>query len=578
MAAKVEPPSTVMEALRKVQSTSLLVPAMQREFVWRDDQIVALFDSAMRGYPVGTLLLWRLSADVAKKWRWFRCHTDLRRDQHANHQTTPVIGKTVDAVLDGQQRLTAFNIGVHGSVTFAKAGGQPEKRFLWLNATYQAKDLQPGVAKYQFSFHPDDWAARSTDGRWVKVSKASTLASRQEARAALGSGATVTEVDALDRLRKVLRLEPILLWQVIEDDDIDAILNIFIRANSKATQLGYDDMLLAIANSTWTKHDANEVKALRANLDNRFRLGISQTRIMKSALALSGAPQVGFRASNLTRPRLRAIDNDWDQIRDATWIAAHALHRFGLRRGTLTAENVLIPVAIYVHHRRLDAGWITGGASAKDRERVRRFVFRSLLQPEFWTGAVDQLLLLCRQVITSRPRQAQFPLKELSDAIEASKLGKRLSFRDEDIDGLVRMRYRDRNALLLLTAMYPDAAALEWLDKDHVFPKSKINPNALKSVGIPAARLSELVDMAEQLPNLCLLSDEDNRWWKQARMPAQWLDEVRRQAGTGQRSLRVRSLDLQHAPSSVATIEAFWDTRRARTRTRIKAVLGSTVV
>jgi uncharacterized protein with ParB-like and HNH nuclease domain len=34
------------------------LPAIQREFVWPSAKIESLFDSLLRGYPIGTLLLW----------------------------------------------------------------------------------------------------------------------------------------------------------------------------------------------------------------------------------------------------------------------------------------------------------------------------------------------------------------------------------------------------------------------------------------------------------------------------------------------------------------------------------------
>src|SRR5688500_18451790 len=35
------------------------LPNIQRPFVWSEDQIVRLFDSIMREYPIGTLLVWK---------------------------------------------------------------------------------------------------------------------------------------------------------------------------------------------------------------------------------------------------------------------------------------------------------------------------------------------------------------------------------------------------------------------------------------------------------------------------------------------------------------------------------------
>jgi len=38
----------------------LVLPAIQREYVWEPGQITALFDSLMRGYPIGGFLSWKV--------------------------------------------------------------------------------------------------------------------------------------------------------------------------------------------------------------------------------------------------------------------------------------------------------------------------------------------------------------------------------------------------------------------------------------------------------------------------------------------------------------------------------------
>lgn len=41
------------------------LPAIQREFVWKPEQIVGLFDSIMRGYPISSFLFWELRPENA---------------------------------------------------------------------------------------------------------------------------------------------------------------------------------------------------------------------------------------------------------------------------------------------------------------------------------------------------------------------------------------------------------------------------------------------------------------------------------------------------------------------------------
>ena len=42
---------TIEKTLKEIYKNYLVLPAIQREFVWRPTQITRLFDSLMRGYP-----------------------------------------------------------------------------------------------------------------------------------------------------------------------------------------------------------------------------------------------------------------------------------------------------------------------------------------------------------------------------------------------------------------------------------------------------------------------------------------------------------------------------------------------
>jgi hypothetical protein len=46
-----KPGGTIAEPLGRTQNKSYILPAIQREFVWKPEQIERLFDSLMQGYP-----------------------------------------------------------------------------------------------------------------------------------------------------------------------------------------------------------------------------------------------------------------------------------------------------------------------------------------------------------------------------------------------------------------------------------------------------------------------------------------------------------------------------------------------
>ena len=45
-------PTTIADAVKEIQSGDLVLPAIQREFVWEESKVVRLFDSVVRGYPI----------------------------------------------------------------------------------------------------------------------------------------------------------------------------------------------------------------------------------------------------------------------------------------------------------------------------------------------------------------------------------------------------------------------------------------------------------------------------------------------------------------------------------------------
>jgi len=53
-------PITIDKALQAITTHEYVLPAIQREFVWKPEQICAFFDSLMRRYPIGSFLFWEI--------------------------------------------------------------------------------------------------------------------------------------------------------------------------------------------------------------------------------------------------------------------------------------------------------------------------------------------------------------------------------------------------------------------------------------------------------------------------------------------------------------------------------------
>src|SRR4051794_20009975 len=71
-------PITIAKALDRVHRHGYVLPAIQREFVWSTMQIARLFDSLMRGYPVGSFLFWSVQKEKCRDYTFY----DFVRDYH----------------------------------------------------------------------------------------------------------------------------------------------------------------------------------------------------------------------------------------------------------------------------------------------------------------------------------------------------------------------------------------------------------------------------------------------------------------------------------------------------------------
>jgi len=53
--------TTINDALMNISSNKYLLPAIQRKFVWKSEQIEKLFDSILQEYPINTFMLWKIT-------------------------------------------------------------------------------------------------------------------------------------------------------------------------------------------------------------------------------------------------------------------------------------------------------------------------------------------------------------------------------------------------------------------------------------------------------------------------------------------------------------------------------------
>jgi hypothetical protein len=577
-----KPGGTIAAALEKIQRKSYVLPAIQREFVWKPEQIERLFDSLMQGYPFGTFLFWTVKPETSGRFKFYDFVLHYHQRDAAHCPELPTLhDQTVTAVLDGQQRLTALNIGLRGSMAMklpSKWWTNPDafpKKTLRLNLLASLEPDEDGIV-YDFRFLDDAQVERSEEAFWYNVPDIMAVSDVTDLNdwlvdAGLSGEQFKSAFRMLTKLYHVVKTNQLMYYYEEEAQDVERVLNIFIRLNSGGTVLSYSDLLLSIAVAQWKKVDArSEIHSLVDEI-NRIGTGftLSQDFVLKAGLMLSDIASVGFKVENFTQANMERLEANWPQIRAALVRTVELAASFGLNGQTLRADSALLPIAYYLYHRKAPANYTVSNQFAADRETIHSWLIRSLLKASgIWGSGLDTLLTALREVIQQKG-EASFPAAAVEQVMDSR--GKSLAFSPAEVEDMLALQYGDKRMFALLSMLFPFVNLRNQFHMDHVFPISRFTAAKLRKAGVPEDKIEDLGRMANELPNLQLLEGTANTEKRDA-LPAKWL--AAHYPNAGDQAHYCAMHDLGGIPEALDGFEQFHADRRERLRTRIKTVLG----
>jgi hypothetical protein len=213
---------SIRQAIERVLSGQLRIPAFQRGFVWDPERVAYLMDSIYKDYPFGALILWRTK-------------TQLRSERSLGPFELPARDPDypIDYVLDGQQRLTSV-FGVFQTEIEA----DPDSDTSWTKVYYDfeaERDLQ------ESQFVPIGPQEADPD-RYFPIGTFFDVIAYRAATQGL-SEERIREVDGVQAIFK----EAMLPTQLIETDDRGKVAIVFERVNRLGVELDTFQLL-----SAWT--------------------------------------------------------------------------------------------------------------------------------------------------------------------------------------------------------------------------------------------------------------------------------------------------------------------------------------
>ena len=484
-------PITIKDAIDYIDDGTYLLPAIQRKFVWSSDQIEVLFDSIMRGYPINSFMFWEVKDNAIKnRFKFYRFLNGYRQFFKEDNPDIDTRGyKDFYAVIDGQQRLTSIYIGLKGSYAYKS----PRKwlydtedaiptRHLYLNLSSRLPEENERQMVYDFQFLTKlEYGKKSADANsiWYSVNDIITFKSRDEVDNYIDSKGWLSKDFVKQTIRKLYEVifkEQLINYYLEKIQDIDIVLDIFIRTNRGGEPLSFSDLLMSITTANWQSDARKEIPDV---VNKVFEIGhpsflISKDFVLKTCLVLFN-DNIKFQVKNFDQSRVTEFEDNWDRIKKSILESFILLSSLGFNNHNLRAKNAVIPIIYYIYHGGIEDDINNPIRHKEDKQLIRKWLCMSLLKGIFG-GQSDMVLSGLRKAIkeelADKSKQARFPLDRIKDEFKANPT-KNLSFGDELIEGLLTIQKDAPDCFVILSLIYSHLNfGNQDYHKDHLHPAS----------------------------------------------------------------------------------------------------------
>jgi hypothetical protein len=325
------------QLLDEVASGRLRVPRFQRPFVWRPDQMLDLYDSIERGYPIGSVLVWETTMSVPSL-----------DDVAGIDIPEPPRDGTIAYLLDGHQRLsTLFGTLARRPVP----AGDDRRDRIWgiYRVLGEPDQRQP---RFRHWFRGDQPPGRLLPMQAVLRTMDFLAYARRLARDEETAADCDALVDEAEQLAQRIKSYKIPVVRLI-GGDLSHAVEAFSRLNSGGQQISPDQMVSALT----YRVDAGEtltdrITAIRESVGDSGFGDLPRDPVFQTIVAIAGEEDVqGARWAALADRLKDTLD---DAVRDAEVALHRAVQFLRYEAGVPLARLVPYPqqimlLAVFFH-------------------------------------------------------------------------------------------------------------------------------------------------------------------------------------------------------------------------------------
>jgi hypothetical protein len=408
---------SISDLIDDFEGGDIAIPEIQRDVVWKAEQVKDLIDSISQSYPCGSVILWE---PREKDRSLVRSMIRPERLEQFPNQLPRYF------LLDGQQRLTALASVFlpRETLKMLLIELEEEMPFIYINLKRFPHDVEAttDIAGYKFPWVPFH---RLFDGTLL-----------------LGDAGYATIPDVHSKVQKFVQMFrdykfPV---QIIRDRTYESVAEIFTRVNSQGTQLTGAEIHLARIVPHW-KGITKEFRIYRQELRQK-NYDLDLTFLIRAITVVEcKVPRIKKLAERVAKdhtPR-NQLDKSWRQAKSATDKLIHLLQTELLldKSKFFTSKNVLVPLIYYLAYAPL---------KKPAHREIRRFFLLSQLS-ERYGAAAETVLSRDFRTLADPEVSPHEGLSELLESVNrnAKQFYRGLKVRPFDVRGLA-----SKNVMILL--------------------------------------------------------------------------------------------------------------------------------
>lgn len=466
---------TISKIIEEI-NTRYFLPDIQRPYVWKAEQIYALYDSILRGYPISTFLFWETSAEVIDKLTPRFEFLTANKKEYEDRINTSDEKENYSLVLDGQQRLTSLYLTLKGNFVIRN-----KLQNLYFNITSGKEEDEDGNL-FEFQFFPkgEENIFVKDNKVWVNVKYINKFTKPfnipQEVINLLPAEIAIDDFakNNLMELWSKFNYEELINYYPERESDMDKVLDIFIRTNAGGTKLSKSDLLFSTIKRNWSEA-REEFKTLLNSINKNDKYQFNHDFILKTCLVLFSSSQkdIKYSVGNISQDLIENIENKWVDITKAIKLVIDEIdNKYRLSSNkVLSSYNALIPLIYFVYINKMKT------IDDANSLLMKKWLIKILLNGIFG-GQADTMLYVSKKSI-DESEKGVYPYSYINKKIIESK--KSFNSVDEILDNS-KLKYNSNDSFLILSLLYTNIDFNASYNgnlpqQDHIYSQSELRKN-----------------------------------------------------------------------------------------------------